>query len=386
MHVLFLPKWYPGRNDPQLGDFIRKQALAVAGQVKTSTLFVIELKDLDRAMLQEVSEEAGLWELRCYYRPSRAALAPLRKVINLRRWWQSAMTGWKRLERERGRPDLCHVHIMVRPALIARWAKRRHAIPYLISEQSSEYLDGTWAAKSVLFKWIVRMLFRTADRVTAVSTALGDALRGHRLSHHVDVVPNMVPGLDRPLPPPGPPGHFLVVADLVDRTKNVSGALRAFAMARGKRDDLSLDIIGDGPDRTSLEQLARTLGLDGGVRFLGRVSQSEVMDHMTRTGTVVVNSNVETFSVVTGEALAMGRPVIATRCGGPTTFITPANGVLIEPRDDDALAREMLAMAADASRYDAAKIRATVSERFGRDAVGRAFAEVYQHVISNDRD
>jgi hypothetical protein len=30
MHVLFLPKWYPGRNDPQLGDFIRKQALAVA--------------------------------------------------------------------------------------------------------------------------------------------------------------------------------------------------------------------------------------------------------------------------------------------------------------------------------------------------------------------
>ncbi len=48
---------------------------------------------------------------------------------------------------------------------------------------------------------------------------------------------------------------------------------------------------------------------------------------------MITNSNYETFSVATAEALVCGVPVIATRCGGPEDFVTEDCGILIEPRN-----------------------------------------------------
>ena len=103
------------------------------------------------------------------------------------------------------------------------------------------------------------------------------------------------------------------------------------------------------------------------------------------TGSVIINSNVETFSVVTGEALASGKPVIATRCGGPTAFITPANGVLIDVGSDAQLAAAMLAVHRGHGAYDPATVRASVSDRFSPEAVGTAFLHVYQRVLAHAR-
>ncbi len=381
MHVLFLPKWYPGRNDPQLGDFLRKQAIAVARHTPVSVLCALPLTGGNDMPMQEVFDSDGPWELRCYYRASTNPITPLRKLVNLYRYQRAMHAGWRRVVQERGMPRLVHVHILVRPALFARRLLRRYGIPFLISEQSSEYLDGTFARKGPMFKAINQRLFRQAAAVTAVSDWLGQALVKHGLCARYDVVPNVVPGTDRPLPSPGPPGQFLVVADLVDRTKNVSGVLRALALARSSGADLNLTIIGGGPDRAMLEQLATELGVLAHVVFLGRLPNSEVLDQMARTGAVIINSNFETFSVVTGEALALGKPVIATRCGGPIAFITPENGMLIPVGDDTALRDAILHLYHNARSYDPTTIRRTVSERFGEDAVGQGFLNIYQRVI-----
>lgn len=377
MHVLLLPKWYPGRRDPQLGDFIRKQALAASAYARMSVVHVEGVPGLGQAIEVELATADGAWELAVRYRASTAAWRPLRRLVNLARYWRAALRGWRRVLRERGRPDLIHAYILVRPALFAAWVSWRCRIPCLVSEQSSEYLDGTYAAKGPLFHAVSRWLFRRAKAVTAVSPMLGDALVGHGLCQRYAVVPNVVPGLSRPLPPQGPVGRFLIVADLVDRTKNISGALRALAMVRRKDEKAHLSIIGDGPDRGMLERLTTELDLGDAVRFLGRLPNSTVLDRMAEVFAVVVNSNVETFSVVTGEALALGKPVIATRCGGPQAFVTDANGFLIDTRDDAGLAEAMLRLMAESQRFDPAVVRASVGGRFSPDAVGRAFHAVY---------
>lgn len=381
MHVLFIPKWYPGRKDPQLGDFLRKQAQAAQRQVRMSVLYIAPDKDQREPLQLEHTETDGLWELRCYYRQHTDAWAPARKAVNLLRYARAARTGIRRIRKERGAPDLIHAYILVRPALVALWQRWTNRTPFLVSEQSSEYLDGTFARKSRFHKALCRWLCGRASAVTAVSPWLGDALIGHGLCKTYDVIPNVVPGLDRPLPPAGTPGRFLVVADLVDRTKNVSGVLNALAVARKELSHLALTIIGDGPDRARLEQQVKELGLDGHVCFLGRLSNADVLDHVAHTFAMIVNSNVETFSVVTGEALAQGRPVIATRCGGPTAFVNPANGILIEPRDDAALAQAMVQLTKDAARYEPATIRAGVNDRFSPEAVGRRFADIYARIL-----
>ena len=380
MHILFIPKWYPGRGDPQLGDFLRKQAIAVGKFAKVSVLHVSPITGLEEREVQEAVEEDGIWELRCMYRSSGIANNSLRKLVNFPRYWRAAINGFDRIAKERGMPNLNHVHILVRPAFLAWRLKKKHGIPFVISEQSSEYLDGSFSGKSRLFKRWSRFLFARASAVTAVSKWLGDALVAHRLIDRYEVVPNVIPGLDRPLPAPGDPADFMVVADLVDRTKNVSGVINALAKAKGQIHDMRLSIIGDGPDRKMLEELVRSHGLNGSVRFLGRLPNSGVLDHLATTGNVIINSNYETFSVVTGEALAQGRPVIATRCGGPIAFVTPENGILIEKQDDEALSKAMIELA---RRNDRApeKIRASVSDRFSYEAVGATFMKIYERVL-----
>lgn len=383
MHVLFLPKWYPGRKDPQLGDFLRKQALAAAAHVRMSVVHVEALADLGAGEKESLNTTDGAWELTVRYHPSLSGMGLWRKAVNFLRYWSAAKRGWHRVLEERGRPDLIHAYILVRPALFAWRTAARNKIPYIISEQSSEYLDGTYARKSSLFRWLSRFLFKHAAAVTAVSAWLGDELVRHGLCEQFHVVPNVIPGLDRQLPASGTPGQFLVVADLVDRTKNVSGILRALRKARQTDQRIMLAVIGDGPDRTMLQSLAVELGIVEVVRFLGRLPNTEVLEHTGRTFAAIVNSNVETFSVVTGEALAQGKPVIATRCGGPVAFITPENGKLINVRDDAALAQAMLDMTKDATRFDPASIRRSVSDRFSPEAVGRAFFTTYQRVMDH---
>ncbi len=385
MHVLFLPKWYPGRHDPQLGDFLRKQAMGVSGVATVSVLYICGMKGPLAVDQDDQGMEGGLWELRCYYKASEHPIAPVRKLINAVRHWRRALEGWQHCLTERGRPDLVHVHILNRPALLALWLKWRYGIPYLISEQSSEYMDGTFSRKGPLSRWLSRWLIARANGVTAVSAHLGERLKELGLVQRYDVVPNVIPGTDRTLPPKGEAGHFLVVADLVDRTKNVSGVLRAFAKFRSECPGSNLTIIGDGPDRAALEQLAGELGVSNAVTFLGRLANTLVIDHMAHTGAVIINSNIETFSVVTGEALAQGKPVIATRCGGPVAFVTPENGLLIPVGDDQALTAAMLEIVRDWTRYDPAQIRASVHDKFSPDAVGRAFLKVYQRICDGQR-
>lgn len=382
-HVLVIPKWWPNSKDPQLGDFIRKQIQAVSSACKV-TVLLVEPTDEQQFTALEHLEADGLKVVRTRYRACTGLPGPWRRSVNFVRYWRAGMAGWKALRSTRGIPDLVHVHILVRPALLAYWLKRIYRVPYIISEQSSEYLDGSYLRKGRLFHWINERLFRSAASVSAVSGWLGDGLVRHGLCERYEVVPNVIPGLDRPLPAPGLPGDLLVVADLVDRTKNVSGVIKALAVARRSAPELRLNVIGDGPDRGALEDLAHKEGVSDRVVFLGRLPNTEVLDHMATCGAVVINSNVETFSVVTGEALAMGKPVVATRCGGPQGFVTPTNGILINVGDHDALVAAMLTLTHTADRYDPDEIRASVRDRFSPAVIAQKFMALYQRSLATE--
>ncbi len=383
MHVLVLPKWYPGRNDPQLGDFIRKQMLAVSALHQISVVYPCPVKNMAVAYEEVLEQTDGAWELRCYYRPSLSGLALLRKALNYARYKRALRSGTQRALRERGRPDLIHAHILTRPVYAAWRLAKRWGIPFLISEQSSGHLNGTWGRRPRLAKALDRFLVQKAVAVVAVSPYLAKALEVLHPPHPVAVVPNVLPISPTPPGPPGPAGHFLMVADLVDRIKNVGGVLRALRLAKNQGHEFNLEVIGDGPDRAMLERMGDVLELAGWVTWHGRLPNTAVLEHIARAGTVIINSPVETFSVVTGEALALGRPVIATRCGGPEAFITPANGLLIAVGDDRALAEAMITLWRDHGNYAPERVKATVGGTFSKEAVAARLDAVYKQAAGH---
>jgi glycosyltransferase involved in cell wall biosynthesis len=127
---------------------------------------------------------------------------------------------------------------------------------------------------------------------------------------------------------------FVCVGSLSER-KNVLRLSRAFE----RHGEGEIAFVGDGPLRGALEGRR-------GIRLAGRVAHREVPRWLQAADVVCQPSLVEPFGLVTLEALACGRPVVATSVGGPSEFVPPGAGVLADPEDDDALVAALGAAAA----------------------------------------
>ena len=105
--------------------------------------------------------------------------------------------------------------------------------------------------------------------------------------------------------------------------------LRAFAAIQDRLPAisaaLSLEIIGDGPERARLEQLAQELGIAAKVHFLGRQSRRAVADAMRRATVFALPSRYEGLGCVYLEAMSAGKPVIACQGQGIEEVIRPAS-------------------------------------------------------------
>jgi glycosyltransferase involved in cell wall biosynthesis len=128
--------------------------------------------------------------------------------------------------------------------------------------------------------------------------------------------------------------------------KRTDDVLRAFRRLRDRGVDACLCMIGDGPDRPALERRAHELGVIRDTLFLGY--QEEVAPFYAAFDAMVLPSINEGTPVSAIEALAAGRPVVATRVGGvPDVVREGEDGFLVDAGDVDALAERLAQLAAD---------------------------------------
>ena len=156
--------------------------------------------------------------------------------------------------------------------------------------------------------------------------------------------------------------------------------LRAFRRVLDERPDARLDIAGRGVLEHGLKDLARELGLNGAVRFLGHVTP--VQRAVEQSLAVVVPSLGEGFGMVALEAMERARPVIAASIGGLEDLVRDGEtGLLVRPGDAESLAEAMLALAADPARAAAMgrEARRRAIERFPEARCTERTEEVYRY-------
>jgi colanic acid/amylovoran biosynthesis glycosyltransferase len=159
--------------------------------------------------------------------------------------------------------------------------------------------------------------------------------------------------------------HLMTVGRLA-LGKGHDVTLRALARLRNEGRDAHLSIIGSGPDRPVLESLVEELELEGSVRFLGTLSEEDVIARLRDADAFVLASRVEPRAVAYMEAMALGLPTIGTEVGGSAEIITSEQDGLLVPSDDD----ERLA-AAIARLMDDPELRRRLSQNARRTAVER---------------
>jgi glycosyltransferase involved in cell wall biosynthesis len=174
---------------------------------------------------------------------------------------------------------------------------------------------------------------------------------------------------------------FLTVGNFIP-VKGHAFLLKAFARAFAGTPDVKLRIGGDGDLDESLRRLAVDLGIADRVTFPGRLSPEAVAAQMDSCNAFVLPSIVETFGVVVIEALARGKPVIATNCGGPESILTPADGVLVPPGDVGSLESALKSMSDDADDYGPEDLRSRALARFGPAVIARKLTDIYAGVLS----
>ena len=224
--------------------------------------------------------------------------------------------------------------------------------------------------------------YRFADRLLCVSAPQAEQIR-RNTGRSVQAIHNVVDLESFALP--GAPRkregsfRFAATGNLIPR-KGYDLLLSALAELSARGIDACLTVIGDGPERASLEAMAETLGLGDRVEFLGRLERKDIARQYERCDAFVLPSRMETFGVVYIEAMAAGLPVIATVCGGPEDFVNETNGILIPAEDVTALTDAMERMVRTRENYDSAAIAAYARENFSPETVARQLTAVYEEL------
>ncbi len=251
-------------------------------------------------------------------------------------------------------PDLIVCgHVITAPAALL--ARALLGVPYVVFTYGQEIRRRRW-------KRLLRFLLPRARLVVACSRFTRSSVL--ELSVPAERVRILYPGVDtrRFAPAPDGSGHtrsrtLLTVARLADLWKGHDTAIRALPLVKAKCPDVHYVIAGDGPLRHYLEQVARSVGVERDVVFLGDVSNDALGDLYRSCDVFVLLSreslsdgDAEGFGIVCLEAGACGKPVVAGRSGGLVDAVQDrVTGILVDPHDIGAIAEVLVSLLRDPS-------------------------------------
>jgi glycosyltransferase involved in cell wall biosynthesis len=222
--------------------------------------------------------------------------------------------------------------------------KRADTVLTLYSEQRDE-LQARWGIPS--------------DRITVMSNGVNE----HSFS------PNSANGAKAD-------GGFCLFVGRLEPRKGVDILLRAL------RDcSISCQIVGDGPERQKLQALASELGLDSRVSFLGTVSNDKLRRYYCQASFMVMPSLSEAFPLTALEAMACGKPVVASRVGALTSLLESNRcGLLCEPGNASEFAATMQSLSDDPKLAHELGYsgRQAVLQSFTWDIIALRLVEIYR--------
>lgn len=261
--------------------------------------------------------------------PGRGRYSPLFKIAKVKQ----LITEFK--------PDILHAHYASSCGLVAALSGFH---PMIISVWGDDIL--VFPKKSPLHLLAIKKALLSADHITATSMTLAreteKIINGKR---RLTVIPfgvdtRLFSYVDRESK------NTITIGTVRNLTPKygIDVLIKAFGELCQERNDLRLKIVGDGPSRQYLQQLANNLGIADKVEFVGKIPNDSVFDQMKAMDIFAIPSvgEGETFGVAAVEAMATGLPVVASNIGGlPEVVENDVTGILTTPGDCESLRKAL---------------------------------------------
>ncbi len=287
--------------------------------------------------------------------------------------------------------DLLHVHYAIPHSIAAMLAQQMLApirrLPFITTLHGT---DITLVGADRSYFPITRFSIERSDGITCISEYLRkQTVEVFGVANEIRVIQNFVNcELYRPDPEKAqakrfaPDGEKLLIHISNFRpVKRVLDCIRVLAEVR-KQTQAHLLMVGDGPDRGPAEQLARKLGIERHVSFLGK--QNHVERLLPLAHVLLLPSEMEAFGLAALEAMACGLPPVATRVGGVGELITDGvDGFLAPAGDIEAQALRAIELLTDERLYERMShaARETAASRFCTDRIIPQYEAYYAAVL-----
>jgi glycosyltransferase involved in cell wall biosynthesis len=376
MNILVIPSWYPTEDKPGNGIFFKEQVEALLGRGHNVTVAYADLRfklnGLKTGLFKAENTQVNTYIYR------RRSLTP---NLECGRWPQRIFMLeklYKLIVKLHGKPDIIHLH-SCRMAVEAAHLCKKHCIPMIYTEHFSGILENK---SSILFHQL-KIALKNSSYSIAVSEQLKKAMSPY--GENISYIPNMVDTkIFKPQTMPKNTQNksfvFGAMGNLVP-IKCFDILIMAFAIVAGQIPFSTLLIAGSGQEKQNLQFLINKLNLCDKVQLIGYVNREDTVVFFNNCDCFVCSSKIETFGAVIIEALACGKPVAATLCGGPQSIINQTNGILCEIENPQSLADAMLFIAKQIELFDSHKIREDCVNRFDKEVICAKLEGVYSSVL-----
>ncbi len=364
--VLHLAKWYPNKEEPLLGIFIQKHIQSVQQSYDNKIISVYQTNTINSNIHRVVNHLKNTEEVVFYHKKGL-----LNKIKVLFRVWK---------ETKRFKPHLIHAHVMGWTSSLAYFFSRTNQVPFLISEHWSGYRTKEYAQLNFASKILRKISAKQAEQICVVSNFLKQDMLKCGVTANYTTVGNVADGIALDIEK-NKTFSFVFAGDLIQETKNVKGILEAFAELIKRNKNIHLDIIGDGKDLKYFKELSYQLKLNNHVSFHGNQSNDYVFKTLSQSHVLIVNSNFETFSIICAEALLCGIPVIATKCGGPESFLNDKSGILIDIDNKKQLTTAMESIINNYDQYEPKKLK-SIAHQFSIETIGEKINQQYLRALN----
>ena len=278
-----------------------------------------------------------------------------------------------------GKPDIIHAHFL-KIGTAAKGVCNQEHIPLVLTEHSS-LINNENLPQAVIRR--AKKTYSVCDMIIAVSHPLSENIKkttGYESTviHNIVNVGNVITNDSMELHNVGI--KFVSAGNLI-HMKGFDILLHAFADANKKEPNMTLEIFGDGPESNNLKALVKKLKIEDKVAFKGRYKKEDISRLFSGATAFVLASRAETFGVVYIEAMALGLPVIATKCGGPEDFIDDNTGYLVDVENIDELSFALTRMAAHYKDFSSKFIKEYAFMNFSEKNIADQIAGVYRNVL-----
>jgi L-malate glycosyltransferase len=287
--------------------------------------------------------------------------------------------------------DLLHVHYAIPHASAAYMAKKilekeGKKIPVITTLHGT---DITLVGRDKTYAPVVTFSINESDAVTAVSQNLRDETFKHfEITQEIEVIVNFVDvsrfqrkpidAFKKVIAPNGE--RVLLHASNFRKIKRVQDVVKIFAEVN-KQVPAKLLFVGDGPERSTAEDLGRELGVQDEIRFVGKQEQME--DILAIADLFLLTSEYESFGLAALEAMAAGVPVISTNAGGLSEInVDGETGFMSNVGDIESMSRQALSILKDNTTLQQFKKRAALhAKQFDINHIIPLYEKLYERFL-----